>query len=185
MTTAERYKADWYTKRINQNREASKFLVSKINLYKEQDFPWTTNDLMLLPPEDLMEIAVAAFNKKISITLGTGADFTNGADGKFSVVRSNSYGKGYSSLITCTNKDFIVAVVYENIQSKFYFFAFPCTLKQHSIPFDPITGNPVRSNYMWNYECDTFEEMAMSSMEGYSAKSKKNAVAFENLFQVN
>ena len=181
--TEKRYKADWYTKRINQNQQVSNFLISKINQYKEKDFPWTTGQLMFLKNEDLTELAVAAFNKKISITLGAGADYDNGVDAKFSVVRSNNYGKGYSTLITCTNKEYIVAVVFENIQSKFYFFAFPCTLKQHSIPFDPHTGNPIRSNYMWNYECDTFEEMALSSFETYPASKKKTA--FESLFEIN
>jgi len=181
--TEQRYKADWYTKRINQNQVSSKFLINKINQYKEQDFPWTTGQLIFLKNEDLTEIAVAAFNKKISITLGAGADYNNGIDAKFSVVRTNNYGKGYSTLITATNKKFIVAVVFENIQSKFYFFAFPCTLKQHSIPFDPATGHPIRSNYMWDYECDTFEEMAMSSFDGYT-KSKKNS-AFDTLFEIN
>jgi hypothetical protein len=178
--TNTRYKADWYTKRINQNMQASHFFISKINQYKEADFPWTTRQLMYLNNEDLTEIAVATINKRISITLGAGSDYDNGVDAKFSVVRSNSRGKSYASLITCTNKEFIVAVVYENIQSKFYFFAFPCTLKQHSIPFDPATGVPIRANYMWQYECDSFEEMAMSSFDSYP---KLKQPVFDNLFE--
>jgi cathepsin X len=35
-------------------------------------------------------------------------DYDNGIDAKFSVVRTNNYGKGYSTLITATNKKFII-----------------------------------------------------------------------------
>lgn len=180
--TNTRYKAEWYSKRIKQNAKASEFLIKKINQYKEADFPWNSRDLMFLNTEDLTEIAVASINKQISIVLGAGMDYNNGVDAKFSIVRSNNYGKGYSALITCTNKEFIVSVVYENIQSKFYFFAFPCTLKQHSIPFDPITGVPIRSNYMWAYECGTIEEAAMSNLKTYP---QMHNTVFENLFEFN
>ena len=180
--TNTRYKAEWYSKRIKQNAVASEFLIKKINQYKEADFPWTTGDLMFLNTEDLTEIAVASINKQISIVLGAGMDYNNGVDAKFSIVRSNNYGKGYSALITCANKQFIVSIVYENIQSKFYFFAFPCTLKQHSIPFDPCTGVPIRSNYMWAYECASFEEAAMSNLNSYPEMCKP---VFDNLFEFN
>lgn len=178
--TNSRYNKEWFDKRMKQNRNIQAFLISKINQHRESDFPWSSGELRDLVNEDLLEIAIATVNKGISITLGKGSDFDNGVDAKLSVVRSNNYGKSYASLIKCSNKEFVVSVLYENIQSKFYFFAFPVTLKEHSIPFDPTTGRPRRDNYMWEYECNSFEEAAMSNSIEYKTATR---TTFENLFQ--
>ena len=165
MTISERYKEVWYQKRINQNKKIKQHLIKIIEKHKEANFMWTKTDLMFLNYEDLLEIAIVAVNKKISITLGAGSDMSNNKDAKFSVVRKFGGAQAqYGSLITnCTGKEHILCCVYEGIQNKFYYFSFPATLKEHSIPFDRITGEPKRKNYMWkNYECDSFEEMAKS-----------------------
>ena len=167
---SERYKKDWYDKRINQNKNIKKFLINKILQYKEKSLTWKRSDLMNLEYADLLEIAVTAVNKKTSIVLGEGQDWSDGKDGKVSIVRTHSYGTSYSALISnCKRKKKIAALVYEGIQEKFYFFNFPVTLVEHSIPFDLETGNPKKfsqkgHNIMWKlYECKTFEEMALKS----------------------
>lgn len=167
MLVKERYSYNWYQKRIKQNAIIKEFLISIIFKHAEEDFPWTKKDLWHLTYADLLEIAVVAANKSIHIQLSKGFDFSNGGDSKFSIVRNHSNGTSYSSGVTgCKNKKFILACVYEGIQEKFYFFAFPQSLDEHSIPFDPVTGDPKRTtrngkNKMWEkYECDTFEIMA-------------------------
>ena len=159
----DRFKADWYDKKINQNNKIQKHLISIIEQNKNSYFPWNTKDLFCLGYEDLLEIAIATVNKKISITLGAGSDFDNGADAKFSIVRQHSWGTQYAAGITgCANKEHILACVYEGIQEKFYYFSFPSMMKEHSIPFEVGTGMPKDSNYMWRHECKSFEEMALS-----------------------
>lgn len=162
--TRTRFNADWYDKKIKQNNKIQKHLISIIDKHKNSYFPWDTKNLYCLGYEDLLEIAIATVNKKISITLGTGADFDNGADAKFSIARKNSTGgKSYSALVPgCSLKEHILCCVYEGIQEKFYYFSFPATLKEHTIPFDRETGDPKTSNYMWDHEYKTFEKMAKS-----------------------
>jgi hypothetical protein len=46
------------------------------------------------------------------------------------------------------------------MNEKFYYFSFPASIKQHTIPFDQ-TGKPNRSNYMWRYEKSNLVEMAL------------------------
>ena len=161
--TRDRFKADWYDKKIKQNTKIQKHLISIIEQNKNSYFPWNTKNLFCLGYEDLLEIAIATVNKKISITLGAGSDFDNGADAKFSIVRQFSQGTQYAAGITgCANKEHILACVYEGIQEKFYYFSFPSTLKEHTIPFEVGTGMPKDSNYMWRHKCKSFEEMALS-----------------------
>ena len=184
----KRFKFDWYSKKINQNKRIRAWLLEKIDQHKDTNFPWLNNDLCCLENEYLHEIAIATANTSLTVTATDGEDFDNGADAKLSIVRNHGYGKSYSSLINCRNKTYILATVYENIQDKFYFFAFPPTIAEHSIPFDLHTGAPKRKNYMWKHEYTTFEEMANSNLEKkneltisgkhlrvkYSAKSKFN-----------
>jgi len=162
--TRDRLRADWYDKKIKQNTKIQQHLISIIEKHKNSYFPWDTKYLYCLGYEDLLEIAIATVNKKISITLGAGSDFNNGADAKFSIARKNSTGnRVYSALVPgCESKQHILACVYEGIQEKFYYFSFPATLKQHTIPFDRETGEPKTNNYMWDYEYKTFEKMALS-----------------------
>jgi hypothetical protein len=157
----QRYKKGWYDKRIKQNKNIKMHLINLILKYKEKRLDWSAPELFCLNYEDLFEIAVAAFNKKCNIVLGDGQDWSCGRDGKVSIVRTNNYGKNYSAGVTgCSNKDWILALVYEPKQEKFYYFSFPAKLKEHSIPFDVNTGEPKRDNYMWReYECKTFEIM--------------------------
>ena len=159
--TRSRFKADWYDKKINQNNKIQQHLISIIDKNKNSRFPWNTKDLYCLGYEDLLEIAIATVNKKLSITLGTGADFDNGADAKFSIVRKTN--STYSALVPgCEMKEHILCCVYEGIREKFYYFSFPAMLDQHTIPFDRTTGDPKRSNYMWQYEYKSFKDMALS-----------------------
>lgn len=166
MSTNERYNQPWYEKRICQNRNIKDHLIKIIRKHREEDFPWIEEKLVYLNYEDIFEVAVAAVNKDISITLGMGQDISNGYDCKFSIVRMNGGIKQpqYTAGITgCKNKKAILACVYEGIQEKFYYFAFPVSFGEHSIPFNRQTGNPLRTNYMWQkYECKTFEEMALN-----------------------
>jgi len=161
--TRDRFNADWYDKKIKQNTKIQKHLISIIEQNKNCYFPWNPKNLFCLGYEDLLEIAIATVNKKVSITLGAGSDFNNGADAKFSIVRKHNYGRNYSAGITgCANKEHILACVYEGIQDKFYYFSFPASMQEHSIPFELNTGTPKDSNYMWGYKCISFEEMALS-----------------------
>jgi hypothetical protein len=175
MTKIEqRYNIAHYNKRIKQNRIIGSYLINEILKYKEKKLNWTEEDLNWLAYEDLWEIYIAAVAKKCRIDLGTGKDWSCedwkvNPDGKVSIVRTNSYGKHYSAGITgCRNKEWIFALVYENIQQKFYFFSFPATLDEHTIPFDLETGNPKRvnrdgRNKMWaKYECKNIKEMIKS-----------------------
>ena len=169
MSVKERYHTKWYEKRIKQNQNIKNFLIDKIMEHKESELPWTQEDLGYLNYEDLLEIAVAAVDKSVSITLGEGSDVSNGKDCKVSVVRSNSRGAAYSALITgCKNKKHVLALVYEGIQEKFYFFSFPVYLAEHTIPFDKVTGDPKRYSHgwrptpMWNHAYPTFEKMVLA-----------------------
>ena len=159
-----RFKADWYNKKIKQNRIIQNHLIKIIEKNKNSYFPWNIIDLHCLSYEDLLEIAIATVNKKITITLGTGADFDNGADAKFSIVRKHSGAQEqYSALVPgCEHKEHILCCVYESIQNKFYYFSFPSMWKEHSIPFHKKTGEPNLRNYMWLYEKKTFRDMALS-----------------------
>lgn len=160
-----RYKKSWYDKRIKQNRIIKTHLIDIIQKHKELELNWTEDDLFCLNYEDLFEIAVASVNKNCDIVLGTGQDWSCGRDGKVSIARFNSYGKHYTAGIPgCKNKKHILALVYEGMQEKFYYFNFPSYRTEHSIPFDVQTGEPKRytrdgQNWMWNFEHNSFEEM--------------------------
>jgi hypothetical protein len=162
---AERLKAHWYSKRINQNSKINQFLISKIMEHKTLEFPWTKEQLHHLAAEDLLELAIATVNPEISIVLGKGQDYSNGKDAKFRIARRNS--SGYSAGIKTANKTHILALVFEPIQEKFYFFSFPVSSKEFEIPFDPITGEPKRwtrngENAAWTWEIKSFEAMSLS-----------------------
>jgi len=165
--TESRYKAAWYNKRIRNNSVIKPFLINVIETHKEKDFPFVINDLYYLNYEDLFEIAVATVNKTIGITLGAGSDWSDNADGKFSIVRSNSYGAAYSSLVDCANKTHIRFMCYEEGNNKFYFFNFPLykfkrKYKQFAVPFT-LTGLPQKGHWSWAWEVDSFETMALAS----------------------
>ena len=97
-----RLNSNWYIKRINQNTAITKFLINKILKHKTKVF--SKEQLKSLPYEDLLEIAIASVNKKISIVLGSGRDFSNNMDAKFSIVRHHSRGRGYGSNVKCKMK---------------------------------------------------------------------------------
>jgi len=169
-TIMDRLKATWYSKRIKQNRNIKNYLINIIKKHRTSEVEWADVELFCLNYEDLFEIAVAVVNKDCSIILGEGQDWSCGRDGKVSIARTHSYGKNYTAGITgCKNKKHIVALVYEGIQEKFYFFNFPAKIDEHSIPFDLETGEPKRitrtgPNAMWqNYECASFEDMVLKN----------------------
>ena len=165
MLEAERLKAHWYSKRISQNSKIAEGLIAIILKHKSPEFPWTELQLSHLAAEDLLELAIATANPNIDIVLGKGQDYSNGKDAKFRIVRTNS--SGYSAGIKTANKSHILALIYEPIQDKFYYFSFPVSNKEFEIPFDPETGAPKRytrngANAAWTWECKTFEDMALS-----------------------
>lgn len=186
MNPEKRYKTEWYRKRINQNAKIEQHLTDIIQTHAEPNFPFDIDELGYLNYEDLLEIAVATVNKDVEITLGEGSDLSNGADCKFSIVRKHNYGRNYTAGIKCKNKEFVYACVYENIQDKFYYFAFPTHIDEHSIPFDPDSGQPKRltrmgENPMWTWECSTFEEMALTKTK-QKRKKVKPKTQFDLLF---
>ena len=63
-----RLKEHWYSKRIKQNKNIKNHLIGLIDEHKNSEFPWTKTELRQLNYEDLLEIAIATANKKISIT---------------------------------------------------------------------------------------------------------------------
>lgn len=121
----ERYKKSWYDKRIKQNKMIKDHLITVIMKYKEVALKWSKEELYCLNYEDLFEIAVAAVNKKCSIVLGDGRDWSCGRDGKVSIARFHNHGTSYTAgVVGCKNKTHILALVYEGIQGKFYYFSF-------------------------------------------------------------
>ena len=172
-----RLNSNWYKKRINQNTVIKKFLISKILKHKTKVF--SKEELLFLPYEDLLEIAIASVNKKIDIVLGSGRDFSNNMDAKFSIVRHHSRGRGYGANVKCKMKKGLYNVVYENYHNKFYFFVLPAeNMQEIAIPFT-LEGRPNRSNKWWAYEVDTFEEMCLTENPEEASVNK----FFNNLFE--
>lgn len=169
----DRYKLDHYGKRIKQNSAIKNFCIGKI-LQHEPELGFTADELQSLNYEDLLEIAIAAVNKNISITLGIGEDFDNGFDAKATIVRVNSYGSRYSAGVKCKHKKACYVLVYENYNDKFYFFAIPTTnVVEVDIPFTD-TGHPKRSNKWWKYECKDFEHMCSFSIVDHIKKATES-----------
>ena len=155
-----RLNMEWYEKRITQNTAIKNFLVAKIQKH-QTNIGYKKEELLYLNYEDLLEIAIACVNKKISVVLGAGKDFSNEMDAKFSIVRINGYGRRYSSNVKCKLKKGLYNVVYENNYNKFYFFCLPAgQMQEIDIPFT-IDGRPKRTNKWWNFEVDSFEEMCL------------------------
>jgi hypothetical protein len=164
-TEINRLKWDWYNRRIMDNTEVKAFLIEKI--MKSSPSFMNAEALIMLKNEDLLELAIGSVNDTLEIIHAVkGKDFSNGMDAKFCIVRTNSYGRSYSAAIKLKNKNGILALIYERIQNKFYPFAFPVLWTEASIPFDIETGEPKRSNHMWQYECKSFEEMCHKTFEG-------------------
>jgi hypothetical protein len=180
----DRYKLDHYSKRIKQNSAIKNFCIDKI-LQHDPSIVYNADQLQSLNYEDLLEIAIAATNKHISITLGDGQDFDNGFDAKAVIARVNSYGRRYSGGVKCKHKRACYVVMYENYHDKFYFFAIPTDgVVEVDIPFT-LSGHPNRSNKWWNYECETFEEMCSVSSfmaAAQSSKEKEQETHFNSLF---
>lgn len=80
-----RYKADWYNKRIAQNSRFSLELISHIERHKETNFPWSNEELLKLPYQDIAEIAIPCVNKDLYILLGACQDFNDFSDVKCAV----------------------------------------------------------------------------------------------------
>ena len=91
--TADRYNAKWYNKRIKQNAKIKHKLIDTIQKYKEEDFPWTEQDLMYLNYEDLLEIAGACINKALTITVKEGEDYNDGSDSKMVISQNRNNNK--------------------------------------------------------------------------------------------
>lgn len=94
-----------------------------------------------------------------------GMDFVDGSDAKKSCVRTRAHGKNYDGSVTgVANKvGSLRVMMYERKQNRFYFFVIPneayCGMKYVEIPFT-LDGEPKRKNRFWNYEVQSFEEMA-------------------------
>jgi hypothetical protein len=127
--------------------------------------------LISLGYDDLLELAIATVNKKLTIVLGQGRDFCDGSDAKFCCVRTSGYGKSYSAAVTgVKNKIGDLRVhCYERKLDKFYYFVIPHKLYRDiprtsniEIPFEldrtPRTENKCRINW-WDCSVPTFEKM--------------------------
>tara|TARA_B110000977_G_C10809039_1_gene389520 strand:+ start:107 stop:658 length:552 start_codon:yes stop_codon:yes gene_type:complete len=177
----DRYKLDHYSKRIKQNSAIKTFCISKI-LQHDPAIGYNADQLQSLNYEDLLELAIAAVNKDINITLGAGKDFDNGFDAKASIVRLNSRGKSYSGGVKCKHKKACYVMLYENYHDKFYFFAIPTEgCLEVDLPFS-LSGHPKRKNKWWRYECDTFEEMCGIKTNWIMPEGDENIAIFEKLF---
>lgn len=159
----DRFKSVWFKKRASSHYNFSKFFINIIQDHKSKKFALTHWDLKQLPYYDLAELAVAVVNKKLCVSHEQNHDFPFMIDKKCAVVRTHSYGRRYSASIPgCANKKRIMATVYEPVTNKFYFFAFENSTgkDEFSIPFEPVTGQPKLTNYMWCYEVPDFRTMA-------------------------
>ena len=102
-------------------------------------------------------------------------DLSDGSDGKLSTVRTSGYGKSYTAPVTnIYGKTGTLRVqVYERKKDKFYYFSIPNSAYRNiprtsniEIPFE-LDGTPRRiskgmriyANW-WDFECDSFYEMA-------------------------
>jgi hypothetical protein len=95
----------------------------------------------------------------------SGRDGNDDSDAKLVSVRyhhSNTLYDGYVSN-TAGKIGKLRVQLYERNHSKFYYFIIPkvahSTVKYLEIPFD-LLGNPKRKNRWWNYEVNSFEELA-------------------------
>jgi hypothetical protein len=203
MTNNQRLKLNWYDKRLNQNKKIKNFLTDKV-LEHEPDIGYSKNKLMYLNYEDLLELAIACVNKKLSITLGEGKDYCDLSDSKavISQFRNNNKAKAQwtnSMAVTGVScKEGGLRVLgYNVLADNFHFFYIPFNAFQHISSVIEIiiergtywggepefTGTPDRSRSWWNYEVDTFEDMCLASP--IQSVSKKKVNNFENLFDLS
>lgn len=151
----QRLNLDWYEQRWTQNAHIKRKLVGHISERIGSEY---RDQLWCLNYEDLWELAVGVSAPQVAITLGSGSDFSNGYDAKFAIARTHSYGKSYSALINCRNKQQIIAGVYERLQQQFYWFVFrDFDVKEISIPFDVDSGEPKFDNRNWQHCYPTIE----------------------------
>lgn len=95
----------------------------------------------------------------------SGRDGSDDSDAKLVSARyhhSNTLYDGYVSN-TAGKIGKLRVQLYERNHNKFYYFIIPkvahSTVKYLEIPFD-LLGNPKRKNRWWNYEVNSFEELA-------------------------
>jgi hypothetical protein len=188
----ERYRKSWYDKKISQNLAFEKHLIKIIKKHQEKSFPWTPAELSKLQYEDLAEIAVAAVNKKLSITVKHKEDHSDKSDTKCVIgqYRNNNRcdpktGKSHwmhsYSITGVKNKEGALRVVaYNTILEIFEYFYIPAdcydnTAKSNKVEIiletfsvtpgeEPeFTGNQVTKSKWLEYKCKSFEEMALSN----------------------
>ena len=121
------------------------------------------------------ELALCDAGGHEHVSLNAGDLCRNGkiSDAKISSVRTHGHGRVYSAPVTNIHgkKGCLRVQVYERKQDKFYYFVFPRRTYSNiprssniDIPCEmdgsPRTRNRCWINW-WNYEVDTFEEMAL------------------------
>jgi hypothetical protein len=191
ISTADRYRKFWYDKKISQDSEFKKHLMAIIKKHQEKDFPWTSKELSHLTYENLAEIAIAAVNKKLTITVTSGQDHNDRSDTKcvISQYRNNNKfdsktGKSnwmhsYSIVGTKNKEGALRVIAYNTILKKFEYFYIPfgCYDNQaksnkveivlESFSVEPgvtpkFTGEQVTKSKWLVHKCESFEEMALS-----------------------
>ncbi len=175
----KRLNLDWYESRSLQNRRIKKHLIEKI--VKNKSYNFTKQDLMWLNYEDLLELAIANTNRKISITLGRGKDFSDRCDAKFCVsqFRNNNVSRGiWTHSVSVSGIGFkegpLRVCVYNKVADCFHYFFIPYKAYKGYSKLDIVfesfsnyynsapkcSGQPSKWLKWWQYEVGSFEEMA-------------------------
>ena len=145
----------------------------------------TEDELMHLHVESLLELAIGVVNKNIKVICTKKKDFDDGTDAKSvcSQFRNNNVKKGtwqHSAKVTGHKKEsHLRCMVYDDINDKFYYFVIPqevvTNVSNLEIVFETFTNTYVEPTWgepkrfrtrgsgfkkWWNWEVESFEEMA-------------------------
>ena len=102
-------------------------------------------------------------------------DYNDYSDAKFISVSPGSSGNYSTKMMSDAvknKKGALRIVVYEQIQNKLYYFYFPRRVWKDfkcgpNIPFDKKTGDPKDANHWWQWEVDSFIELARIKKEDW------------------
>ena len=145
----------------------------------------TEDELMHLHVESLLELAIGVVNKNIKVICTKKKDFDDGTDAKSvcSQFRNNNVKKGtwlHSAKVSGHKKEsHLRCMVYDDINDKFYYFVIPqeavTNVSNLEIVFETFTNTYVEPTWgepkrfrtrgsglrkWWNWEVESFEEMA-------------------------
>ena len=119
--------------------------------------------------EDCM-IEKSAGNLKININPNRTEDYNDYSDAKFLSVSAGATKMMHDAVKN--KKGALRIVVYEAIQNKLYYFYIPRRIWKDfkcgpNIPFDKKTGDPKDANHWWQWEVDSFIELARIKKEDW------------------